>query len=589
VTYGVEVKDETTHRRPLLKSLVGGTLALGAVTATSRVVLSPDGLGARSKAGGALQLSTHGASDIRALDVRLGDELLPQLSANRWGSSRLMTSTHSMVAFTWGARAPRPRIQINSRVDGVWLGWRAVAALQDLPDPDSGEGSGTLGTELVWIGDADGIQVRVSEQRPDDLTMVLLHPARRARDLAVARTWASPRAPAVAQRGSTSMLRTPRPTLQSRADWGADESWRDGSPRYNDTIQQVHVHHTVNSNDYAKEDVPALIRGMYRYHTKNLGWSDIAYNFLVDRFGRTWVGRAGGAARPVRGAHTLGFNATSTGISVIGNFELATPDTTVVEAIAQVAAWKLSKYGRQAGGKVEVVSEGSDKFRAGKRVTLPVVDGHRDTNDTACPGKNLYAALPAIRRRTDALIAAAQLQPMIVTVPSGVAGAPVIGETLSVVPASISPSDAVPSYAWLRNGISIVGATAATYAPVAADLGTQLSVRVTHTRSGYETAVETANASGLVRARSSVVVAAPRRIGRVVIRVAVEPVGVEGPATGAVTVKVNKRKKKDLQLEDGTVTARFVGFSKGRYDVVVKYAGDARLLPARASRTVRVQ
>jgi hypothetical protein len=59
---------------------------------------------------------------------------------------------------------------------------------------------------------------------------------------------------------------------------------------------------------------------MYRYHTQNLGWSDLDYNFLVDRFGRIWVARASGANKPVRGAHALGFNATSTGVPAIGNW-----------------------------------------------------------------------------------------------------------------------------------------------------------------------------------------------------------------------------------------------------------------------------
>ena len=92
----------------------------------------------------------------------------------------------------------------------------------------------------------------------------------------------------------------------------------------------MHVHHTVNSNDYAPEDVPALLRGIYRYHTKNLGWSDVGYNFLVDRFGGIWQGRAGGSALAVRGAHTLGFNSTSTGIAVIGNFEEVVPERAVI-------------------------------------------------------------------------------------------------------------------------------------------------------------------------------------------------------------------------------------------------------------------
>jgi hypothetical protein len=33
-------------------------------------------------------------------------------------------------------------------------------------------------------------------------------------------------------------------------------------------------------------------------------------------------------------------------------------------------------------------------------IHLPAIDGHRDTNDTACPGQRLYDRLPGIRRHT---------------------------------------------------------------------------------------------------------------------------------------------------------------------------------------------
>ena len=102
---------------------------------------------------------------------------------------------------------------------------------------------------------------------------------------------------------------------------------------------------------------------MYRYHTRYLGWSDIGYNFLVDRFGRIWTGRAGGARRPVRGAHTLGFNSTSAGVAVIGNFELTRPSDRVLDAVAAVAAWKLQRFDRDPLGNVRVWSRGSDRFR----------------------------------------------------------------------------------------------------------------------------------------------------------------------------------------------------------------------------------
>jgi hypothetical protein len=70
-----------------------------------------------------------------------------------------------------------------------------------------------------------------------------------------------------------------------------------------------------------------------------------------------------------------------------------------VTQVVRLAAWKLDKYGRDAQGTVTVTSQGSDKYREGTRVTLPIIDGHRDTNDTACPGGRLYGKLPEIRRR----------------------------------------------------------------------------------------------------------------------------------------------------------------------------------------------
>jgi hypothetical protein len=101
----------------------------------------------------------------------------------------------------------------------------------------------------------------------------------------------------------------------------------------------------------------------------------------------------------VRGAHTLGFNHSSTGVAVIGNLDQRRPRRDVVRAVARLAAWKLDREGRDAVGKVGVRSQGSDRYREGRWVRLPVIDGHRDTNHTACPGEHLYDRLPAIRTK----------------------------------------------------------------------------------------------------------------------------------------------------------------------------------------------
>ncbi len=177
------------------------------------------------------------------------------------------------------------------------------------------------------------------------------------------------------------------PTIFSRAQWGADDSMRDASSLRYYEVHAGFVHHTVNANDYSEADVPAIIRSIYAYHTKSRGWSDIGYNFLVDRFGRVWEGRYGGVDRPVVGAHTLGYNDYSFAMSAIGNFELVQPSDAVLQAYGAVFAWKLSLHGVSAASTAQAV---------GKK-TFQAINGHRDAASTACPGKYLYAQLPTIR------------------------------------------------------------------------------------------------------------------------------------------------------------------------------------------------
>jgi hypothetical protein len=138
---------------------------------------------------------------------------------------------------------------------------------------------------------------------------------------------------------------------------------------------------------------------MYWYHTHRLGWSDIGYNFLVDKFGRIWEGRAGGVARKVYGAHTLGFNHASFGVASISNHGEYPARKKMRSAVVRLTAWKLDANGRNPAGRTWIYSHGSDRFREGARVRLPVIDGHRDTNFTECPGRRLYRILPGLRDR----------------------------------------------------------------------------------------------------------------------------------------------------------------------------------------------
>jgi hypothetical protein len=340
-------------------------------------------------------------------------------------SRRLDTAPFEMVAVTWHGPGA-PAVDVRTRSARTWSGWQRVDLLTDhAPGAGNSSPEGDLrATELPWVGRSDGVQVRLDGSPGSQPRVLLVDPGTLPSDTSAA-TRAVPAPGDRLPRGAaptTSPTDAPQPTIRSRSAWGADESWRSGEPVYDNPIQQAHIHHTAGSNDYTRADVPAIIRGDYYYHTQVLGWSDLGYNFVVDKFGRIWEGRAGGIGRPVHGAHTLGFNSDSTGIAAIGSFDDTAPSPDLVRSLVRLTAWKLDAYDRKPAGYTRVRSAGSDRYPEGTWVRLPVIDGHRDTNQTACPGDKLYAKLPDIRRR-------AQQRADAVYTPSGapVGGSPAAG------------------------------------------------------------------------------------------------------------------------------------------------------------------
>ncbi len=186
------------------------------------------------------------------------------------------------------------------------------------------------------------------------------------------------------------------PTIVTRSEWGADESLRSGSPSYA-PVKVAFVHHTAGGNVYAQPDAPGIVRAIYAYHTRSLHWSDIGYNFLIDRYGAIYEGRYGGVSRGVIGAQAGGFNTGSTGISVLGTFTDVAPPAEALTSLERLLAWKLGLNGLDPSGTGTLTCRLADKYKYGAKVTFPVIAGHRDANYTECPGGAFYALLPAIR------------------------------------------------------------------------------------------------------------------------------------------------------------------------------------------------
>lgn len=556
------------HGRRVVLKTAAGLVAIGAAGGGARLLSST--MAHAPAAGLTLSSDVELGMSTLVVPVHPGDLTTHPGSPTLW-SRQYDASPFSMVGFTWSAAAATvPQVRVRTRRGGRWSSWWPLPPIHDLP-LDGTPGDRT-GTELVWVGGSNGIQFAVNGGVAPGMSLVLLRPLPTAADSSV---------PTISSSGHKvdhSIIDGPanptaalRPTILTRAQWGANESWRNSAPRYNSTLQQVHIHHTASVNDYGPADVPALIRGMYRYHTHSLGWSDIAYNFLVDRFGRTWEGRAGGVTKLVRGAHTLGFNATSVGIALIGNFDQAAPDATVTDAVARLAAWKLNPVGGNPLGSVQVTSEGSDRYPAGSRPTLPVLDGHRDTNLTECPGGQMYAVLPAVRQRVAAMMADAARTLLKVTAQASLSGTPVVGSTLSISPGQYDQSPSAVLYQWMRDGAPIPGAVAPTYTCSAPDFGAQVSVEIQATASGRRPVTQVVNAAGKVTAVPTVDVRAAGGRNRAYVHVVVRPpAGVAVAPTGQVTVRLGAQQQ-SLTLVQGAATGHFRQLHPGTRAVWVDF------------------
>ncbi|WP_063917368.1 N-acetylmuramoyl-L-alanine amidase [Nocardia niwae] len=327
-------------------------------------------------------------------------------------------TSFSMVALT-ARELTDTKATIRARQpDGTWGPWYDTEPVDTHRTDRSGPGA-TDGTEPIYVGDTTAVQVLVtrkqatagtiqpvaqpvatdpgdparqpaarsddSAQQVADLTAVLIDPGRGATDGEL--------------RDVAAALPGGGPSVITRAQWGADESIRCDEPTYDDTLGGVTVHHTAGRNDYSKSESAGIVRAIYTYHAKTLGWCDIGYNALVDKYGQVFEGRFGGLDRPVQGAHAGGFNENTSGVALMGNYESEQPTEAAIEAIGAFVGWRTKVAGLDPKGSTTMVSEGTSytPYAQGESVRLPVVFAHRDVGNTTCPGDAAYALMDRIR------------------------------------------------------------------------------------------------------------------------------------------------------------------------------------------------
>jgi uncharacterized protein with LGFP repeats len=344
----------------------------------------------------------------------------------------------SMVALTseLGATAAQIRAKL---ADGSWGPWYSTEQLETNRS-DQTAPSGKTGTEPIFVGATTAVQVLVTEAAdalgipatgssdqaptdqaplPNELTptepgaepipfapAAVSTPLRgqdQQRNLADAVTAVLIQPGSGNTDNSLSDIATSiggsGPKVITRAQWGADESQRCQDPVYDDMLGGATVHHTAGSNDYTRAESAEIVRSIYAYHAQTLGWCDIGYNALVDRYGQIFEGRAGGLDRNVQGAHAGGFNENTFGIAMMGDFSTVAPPQAAIDSVGRFLGWRLAKAGLDPTGRTTMWSEGTDftPYAQGQAVDLPIIFAHRDVGLTSCPGDAAYALMDQIR------------------------------------------------------------------------------------------------------------------------------------------------------------------------------------------------
>ena len=159
--------------------------------------------------------------------------------------------------------------------------------------------------------------------------------------------------------------------IATRGSWGA--RYDDGDLTLYGLALEVFAHHTVTTQllpSASVEDERAEMRKIEAVGESRFG-TGISYNVIVFPSGRAYQGVSWNR----RGTHTGGRNSTARSICFAGNYETNEPTEAQLVTASEI----------YHGGKGRLWQSAAP------------LRGHRDVSQTACPGRHVYAKLPAIR------------------------------------------------------------------------------------------------------------------------------------------------------------------------------------------------
>ena len=156
---------------------------------------------------------------------------------------------------------------------------------------------------------------------------------------------------------------------------------------YNRSVKRIVLHHT---GEYlsSRAEPAAVIRAIFNTHAKGLGWGDIGYHYLIDKYGNVYEGRAGGPG--VIGGHTAYHNLGTIGVALMGNFNEQPPTQAQNESLELLLGYLVYAYELDPTAEVNHLG-----------VTAGVISGHQEVSapghGTGCPGKFVQESLEDLR------------------------------------------------------------------------------------------------------------------------------------------------------------------------------------------------
>lgn len=187
------------------------------------------------------------------------------------------------------------------------------------------------------------------------------------------------------------------PPLITRAQWGAQPFIGTPVNLARPSYDYMTWHHAAGYSAETEEEGKAQMRAMQDLHQNVRGWSDIGYQFGIDRGGRLYQGRpfmdnsTSLAQVPVlaQGAHVGGANTGNIGVVIMGCYHPPEGSHCEQEITPQAFATYINLFA--------FLSE-----RYG--VEPQFIRGHRDFSQTACPGDNNYVRIPELITRVSQVL-----------------------------------------------------------------------------------------------------------------------------------------------------------------------------------------